>query len=81
MRAKLIAFAQTRRDALEKLGRALDDTSIFGLTTNQAFPKLIELPVAIRLSRSSSQPNSGPARRGRDSETGSACSQASQDGS
>ena len=45
MLAKLIAFAQTRRDAHEKLGKALDETSIFGLTTNQAFLKrLIDLP-------------------------------------
>jgi 3-methylcrotonyl-CoA carboxylase alpha subunit len=45
MLAKLIAFAPTRHDALDALGKALDDTSIFGLTTNQAFLKrLIELP-------------------------------------
>jgi len=45
MLVKLIAFAQTRGEALDKLGKALDETSIFGLTTNQAFlKKLVELP-------------------------------------
>jgi 3-methylcrotonyl-CoA carboxylase alpha subunit len=45
MLAKLIAYAETRDAALDKLGRALDETSIFGITTNQAFLKrLIDLP-------------------------------------
>ena len=45
MLAKLIAHADTRDEALDKLGRALDETSIFGITTNQAFLKrLIALP-------------------------------------
>jgi len=45
MLAKLIAYAPTRADALERLGKALDETSIFGLTTNQAFlRRLIDLP-------------------------------------
>ncbi len=45
MLAKLIAHAETRDAALDKLGRALDETSIFGVTTNQAFLKrLIGLP-------------------------------------
>ena len=45
MLAKLIAWAETRDEALDRLGRALDETSIFGITTNQAFLKrLIELP-------------------------------------
>ena len=45
MLAKLIAYAETRDEALDKLGRALDETSIFGITTNQAFLKhLIGLP-------------------------------------
>jgi 3-methylcrotonyl-CoA carboxylase alpha subunit len=45
MLAKLIAYAPARDDALDKLGKALDETSIFGLTTNQAFLKsMIELP-------------------------------------
>ena len=45
MLTKLIAFAETRSDALDKLDNALGETSIFGLTTNQAFLKrLIELP-------------------------------------
>ena len=45
MLAKLIAHAKTRDAALDKLGRALDETSIFGITTNQAFLKrLIGLP-------------------------------------
>jgi 3-methylcrotonyl-CoA carboxylase alpha subunit len=45
MLAKLISFAPTRHDSLDRLGKALDQTSIFGLTTNQAFLKrLIELP-------------------------------------
>jgi 3-methylcrotonyl-CoA carboxylase alpha subunit len=45
MLAKLIAHAETRDEALDKLSRALDETSIFGITTNQAFLKrLIALP-------------------------------------
>jgi len=45
MLAKLIAWAETRDEALDRLGRALDETSIFGVTTNQAFLKrLIDLP-------------------------------------
>jgi 3-methylcrotonyl-CoA carboxylase alpha subunit len=45
MLAKLIAHADTRDKALDRLGRALDETSIFGITTNQAFLKrLIGLP-------------------------------------
>ena len=37
MLAKLIAFAPTRNEALDKLREAVDATSIFGVTTNQAF--------------------------------------------
>ncbi|HLJ11640.1 MAG TPA: biotin carboxylase N-terminal domain-containing protein [Planctomycetaceae bacterium] len=45
MLAKLIAHAETRDAALDKLDRALGETSIFGITTNQAFLKrLIGLP-------------------------------------
>jgi 3-methylcrotonyl-CoA carboxylase alpha subunit len=45
MLAKLIACAATRDEALDKLGRALDDSSIFGITTNQKFLKqLVDLP-------------------------------------
>jgi 3-methylcrotonyl-CoA carboxylase alpha subunit len=45
MLAKLIAHAETRDEALDKLGRALDETSIFGITTNQTFlTRLIGLP-------------------------------------
>jgi 3-methylcrotonyl-CoA carboxylase alpha subunit len=45
MLAKLIAHAETRDEALDKLARALDETSIFGITTNQAFlERLIGLP-------------------------------------
>ena len=45
MLAKLIAYAETRDEALDKLDRALDETSIFGITTNQAFLKhLLGLP-------------------------------------
>jgi 3-methylcrotonyl-CoA carboxylase alpha subunit len=45
MLAKLIAHADTRDEALDKLDRALDQTSIFGITTNQAFlRRLIGLP-------------------------------------
>jgi len=41
MLAKLITHAETRNEALDKLGRALNETSIFGITTNQAFLKLL----------------------------------------
>ena len=45
MLAKLIAHAETRNEALNKLSRALDQSSIFGITTNQGFlTRLIELP-------------------------------------
>ncbi|MGH6740454.1 MAG: acetyl-CoA carboxylase biotin carboxylase subunit, partial [Bradyrhizobium sp.] len=45
MLAKLIAHAETRDEALDKLSRALDQTSIFGITTNQGFlARLIGLP-------------------------------------
>ena len=45
MLAKLITHAETRDEALDRLGQALDDTSIFGITTNQEFLKrLIDLP-------------------------------------
>ncbi|WP_159010880.1 biotin carboxylase N-terminal domain-containing protein [Bradyrhizobium sp. S69] len=45
MLAKLIAHAETRDEALDKLGRALEQTSIFGITTNQSFlARLIGLP-------------------------------------
>ncbi len=45
MLAKLIAWAETRDEALDRLARALDETSIFGITTNQAFLKrLVDLP-------------------------------------
>jgi 3-methylcrotonyl-CoA carboxylase alpha subunit len=45
MLAKLIAHAETRDEALDKLGSALDQTSIFGITTNQSFlARLIDLP-------------------------------------
>ena len=45
MLAKLISHAETRDAALDRLGQALDETSIFGITTNQAFLKrLIGLP-------------------------------------
>jgi 3-methylcrotonyl-CoA carboxylase alpha subunit len=45
MLAKLIAHAETRDEALDKLDRALDQTSIFGITTNQSFlARLIGLP-------------------------------------
>jgi 3-methylcrotonyl-CoA carboxylase alpha subunit len=37
MLAKLIAHAETRDEALDKLGQALHQTSIFGITTNQGF--------------------------------------------
>lgn len=39
MLAKLIAHAETRDEALDKLDRALAETSIFGITTNQEFLK------------------------------------------
>jgi 3-methylcrotonyl-CoA carboxylase alpha subunit len=45
MLAKLITQADTRDDALDRLKQALDDTSIFGITTNQGFlQRLIDLP-------------------------------------
>jgi 3-methylcrotonyl-CoA carboxylase alpha subunit len=45
MLAKLIAQAETRDQALERLGHALDQTSIFGVTTNREFlGRLIALP-------------------------------------
>ena len=45
MLAKLIAYADTRDEALDKLGHALDGASIFGITTNQTFLKgLLNLP-------------------------------------
>jgi 3-methylcrotonyl-CoA carboxylase alpha subunit len=45
MLAKLVAHAETRDEALDRLGQALDDSSIFGITTNQGFLKrLINLP-------------------------------------
>jgi len=45
MLAKLITHAETRDEALDKLGRALEQTSIFGISTNQSFlARLIELP-------------------------------------
>jgi 3-methylcrotonyl-CoA carboxylase alpha subunit len=45
MLAKLIVHAETRDEALDKLGRALDQTSILGITTNQGFlAHLIGLP-------------------------------------
>jgi len=37
MLAKLIAFAPTRDEALDKLREAVEATAIFGVTTNQAF--------------------------------------------
>jgi len=45
MLAKLITHAGMRDEALDKLGQALDQTSIFGITTNQGFlARLIKLP-------------------------------------
>jgi 3-methylcrotonyl-CoA carboxylase alpha subunit len=45
MLAKLIAHADTRGEALDKLSLALDETSIFGVTTNRDFlGRLITLP-------------------------------------
>ena len=45
MLAKLITHADTRDEALDRLKQALDDTSIFGITTNQGFlERLIDLP-------------------------------------
>lgn len=44
MLAKLIAYAATRDEALDKLGQALEESSIFGITTNQQFLKqLVDL--------------------------------------
>lgn len=45
MIAKLIAYGETRDDALDRLTQAIGETSIFGVTTNQAFLQaLIALP-------------------------------------
>jgi 3-methylcrotonyl-CoA carboxylase alpha subunit len=45
MLAKLIVHAPGRDEALDRIGRALDETSIFGITTNHAFLKrLTALP-------------------------------------
>ena len=45
MLAKLITFAPTRDEALDRLKSALDDTVIFGVTTNIRFlQRLIDLP-------------------------------------
>ena len=45
MLAKLIAYAGTRSEALDTLRGALDQTSIFGIVTNQSFlARLIGLP-------------------------------------
>ncbi len=45
MLAKLITYAPTRNEALDRLKLALDETAVFGVTTNQAFLKhLIDLP-------------------------------------
>jgi len=45
MLAKLIVHAPTRGQALDRLGRALDETAVFGVTTNIGFLKqLIALP-------------------------------------
>jgi 3-methylcrotonyl-CoA carboxylase alpha subunit len=45
MLAKLIAWAETRDEALDRLRHALKETSILGVTTNQTFlERLIDLP-------------------------------------
>ena len=45
MLAKLIVRDETRDQALDRLSQALNDTSIFGVTTNQAFlSRLLALP-------------------------------------
>jgi 3-methylcrotonyl-CoA carboxylase alpha subunit len=45
MLAKLITYAPTRNEALDRLKLALDETAVFGVNTNQAFLKhLIDLP-------------------------------------
>ena len=45
MLAKLITYAESRNEALDRLSGALDRTSIFGITTNQSFlARLIALP-------------------------------------
>ena len=45
MLAKLITYAPTRDEALDRLKLALDETAVFGVTTNQGFLKhLIDLP-------------------------------------
>ncbi len=45
MLAKLITYAPTRNEALDRLKLALDETAVFGVITNQGFLKhLIDLP-------------------------------------
>ncbi|MBI5720844.1 MAG: ATP-grasp domain-containing protein [Rubrivivax sp.] len=45
MLAKLITHAPTRDEALDRLERALDDTAVFGVTSNIGFlQRLIDLP-------------------------------------
>ncbi|MGH6716574.1 MAG: acetyl/propionyl/methylcrotonyl-CoA carboxylase subunit alpha [Bradyrhizobium sp.] len=45
MLAKLIAHAHTRAQALDRLAHALEETSIFGITTNRTFlGRLLALP-------------------------------------
>ncbi len=45
MIAKLITHGKTRNEALDKLSLAVDDISVFGVTTNRVFlKKLINLP-------------------------------------
>ncbi len=45
MLAKLITHAPTRDEALDRLGRALDDTAVFGVTANIGFLRhLLDLP-------------------------------------
>jgi 3-methylcrotonyl-CoA carboxylase alpha subunit len=48
MLAKLIAHAGTRDEALDRLDRALDESSIFGITTNQGFLKRLIALAATR---------------------------------
>ena len=49
MLAKLIAAAPSRDEALDKLRRAVDAASIFGVTTNQAFlSRLLDWPATRR---------------------------------
>jgi excisionase family DNA binding protein len=46
--AKLIAHADTRRDALARLSQALDETSVIGVTTNRGFLKwLVNHPAMV----------------------------------